>query len=136
MLLQAGPSPTHQHTYPTDDSLSFTFKFFQKNLLHEEVFNLTKKMRFPALFSVLIPPPSNIPSDILIVMLPPLPTTLFGLLKSIEQQHEGLFSARTLIKMEGLLQNQLYISRREGLAITIWTFYYIHQIYGHSNYTR
>ena len=41
-------------------------------------------MRFPALFSVLIPPPSNIPSDILIVMLPPLPTTLSELIKSME----------------------------------------------------
>ena len=51
MLLQARPSPTHQHTYLTDDPLSFTFKFFQTNSLNEQVFNLTKKSETPSFFN-------------------------------------------------------------------------------------
>ena len=55
MLFQARPSPTHQHTYLTDDPLSFTFRFFQNILLHEQVFNLTKKKGTPSFWDYSLP---------------------------------------------------------------------------------
>ena len=71
-------------------SLSFIFKFFQNNLPQEQVFNLTKKSEPPSF--PLSPPQTNIPSNIVTVMLPPLPTT-FGLVKIMEQYSEGLYTS-------------------------------------------
>ena len=127
MLLQARLSPTHQHTYLTDDPLSFSFKFFQNNLLHEQVFNLTKQSETP---SFQYCPPSNIASDYLILLLPLL-TTKFGLVKSLEYYSEGFISG--LIKMERLLQNYLYISRRKDY-LDFPLYYSTYIKYGLSNY--